>query len=401
MTEATPGGRCRPDRRRPRELFDATVALLRGLLGPAARLVLPAAGQRRPAAGDRPDHGLLGDQRRAVRRPAATPSPRSSEQAHLRRASAWSAFWVCQRLPVRTYRALARPGADRSRSCCSALLDVLRCWPTLKVLERPDARPARAPTSSGSTSARCSCSRPSWPSSALVALGRRRARPQGRARSAHWRELARPLFPVAGLLFVLVGYNDLGTMLCLVILFVGHALGGRRAAAGLRRRCSASRLLGIVGADRRCRASQLPARTGSTRSADPTSCTQHGDRATRPGRACSRSPTAAGSASGWARAALKWGWLPNGHNDFIFAVIAEELGVVGCLVVLALFAVLAYTGLRIARRVQRPVPPAGRGRRSPRLVAGRPSSTSAAWSACCRSPACRCRSSPTAAARWS
>ena len=50
----------------------------------------------------------------------------------------------------------------------------------------------------------------------------------------------------------------------------------------------------------------------------------------------------------------KWGWLPNGHNDFIFAVIAEELGVVGCSVVLALFGVLAYTGLRIARRVSHP-----------------------------------------------
>ena len=43
---------------------------------------------------------------------------------------------------------------------------------------------------------------------------------KGRAVGA-WRELARPLFPVAGLMFVLVGYNDLGTMLCLLILFVG------------------------------------------------------------------------------------------------------------------------------------------------------------------------------------
>ncbi len=51
---------------------------------------------------------------------------------------------------------------------------------------------------------------------------------------------------------------------------------------------------------------------------------------------------------------LKWNWLPEAHNDFIFAVIAEELGVVGCAVVLALFAVLAYTGLRIARRVEDP-----------------------------------------------
>ena len=53
-------------------------------------------------------------------------------------------------------------------------------------------------------------------------------------------------------------------------------------------------------------------------------------------------------------------------------VIAEELGVVGCVVVLALFAVLAYTGLRIARRVGRPVPPARRRRRSPPGSSARP-----------------------------
>jgi cell division protein FtsW len=46
----------------------------------------------------------------------------------------------------------------------------------------------------------------------------------------------------------------------------------------------------------------------------------------------------------------KWDYLPNAHNDFIFAIIGEELGMVGALAVLALFATLAYTGLRIARR---------------------------------------------------
>jgi cell division protein FtsW len=51
---------------------------------------------------------------------------------------------------------------------------------------------------------------------------------------------------------------------------------------------------------------------------------------------------------------LKWNWLPAADNDFIFAVIAEELGVMGCVVVLALFGVLAYTGLRIARRIDDP-----------------------------------------------
>src|SRR6185437_8383988 len=46
----------------------------------------------------------------------------------------------------------------------------------------------------------------------------------------------------------------------------------------------------------------------------------------------------------------KWSYLPNAHNDFIFAIIGEELGFIGAFAVLALFAVLAYTGLRIATR---------------------------------------------------
>ncbi|GAA5119476.1 putative lipid II flippase FtsW [Pseudonocardia adelaidensis] len=46
----------------------------------------------------------------------------------------------------------------------------------------------------------------------------------------------------------------------------------------------------------------------------------------------------------------KWSYLPNAHNDFIFAIVAEELGFIGAFAVLALFATLAYTGFRIAAR---------------------------------------------------
>jgi cell division protein FtsW len=46
----------------------------------------------------------------------------------------------------------------------------------------------------------------------------------------------------------------------------------------------------------------------------------------------------------------KWKYLPNVHNDFIFALIGEELGFLGCLLVLGLFAMLAITGIRIATR---------------------------------------------------
>jgi cell division protein FtsW len=48
---------------------------------------------------------------------------------------------------------------------------------------------------------------------------------------------------------------------------------------------------------------------------------------------------------------LKWGWVPNASTDFIFAIIGEELGLVGTLCVAFLYGGLAYAGLRIARRV--------------------------------------------------
>src|ERR1700761_9489090 len=47
----------------------------------------------------------------------------------------------------------------------------------------------------------------------------------------------------------------------------------------------------------------------------------------------------------------KWGWLPESTSDFIFAIIGEELGLVGTLCVTALYGGLAFAGLRVARRV--------------------------------------------------
>ncbi|MEV0686502.1 putative lipid II flippase FtsW [Nocardia sp. NPDC050378] len=53
---------------------------------------------------------------------------------------------------------------------------------------------------------------------------------------------------------------------------------------------------------------------------------------------------------GLGQSRAKWSYLPNSHNDFIFAIIGEELGFLGCMAVLALLAMFVYTGIRIALR---------------------------------------------------
>jgi cell division protein FtsW len=45
---------------------------------------------------------------------------------------------------------------------------------------------------------------------------------------------------------------------------------------------------------------------------------------------------------------MKYQWLPAAHTDSIFAIVGEELGLVGCLLLVGLFALLVYRGLRIA-----------------------------------------------------
>lgn len=270
----------------------------------------------------------------------------SIERQAISAAIGLAAFWVCQRLPVRTYRALARPSLILALLMLGTL-DVLALLADLEVLKNPTLGPIRADDLwlyvgplQLQPSEFAKIALVLWSADVLARKG---------AQAGAWRELSRPLFPMAGLLFVLVGYNDLGTMICLVVLVVGMLW-----AAGVRLRVFAGMLaVATVGIIALIKVPTHGYRVDRLNAFTNPELHELGDAYQ------AREGLFAIANGGWfgvglGEGRLKWGWLPNGHNDFIFAVIAEELGVIGCLVVLTLFGVLAYTGLRIARRCAHP-----------------------------------------------
>jgi cell division protein FtsW len=165
-----------------------------------------------------------------------------------------------------------------------------------------------------------------------------------RAKLGKFMHVAVPLvFPAGALLLLLVlGGGDLGTGLVLLAIIAGMLfaagvpgrmfLGAGAGAAAL------AATMALTSANRMGRIHAWLA--GCT---DPNKCFQtiHGQYALADG--------------GWWGVGLgasreKWSWLPEAHNDFIFAIIGEELGLPGTLVIIGLFGLLAFSCYRLVRR---------------------------------------------------
>jgi cell division protein FtsW len=163
-----------------------------------------------------------------------------------------------------------------------------------------------------------------------------------------WKHLLVPMVPVCGLVIALiVGQHDLGTSLVLMAVMIGMVW-----VVGAPTRLFVA-LIGGIGAIAIFFVNQESYRMRRVVNfTDPFA-----------------DPTAAGwqayhafyalSTGGWwgvgiGNSRQKWGNLPEAHTDFIFAVIGEELGLIGSLTVLALFLILAYAGVRIATRATEP-----------------------------------------------
>jgi cell division protein FtsW len=168
-----------------------------------------------------------------------------------------------------------------------------------------------------------------------------------RALLGEWKHLAVPLLPISGIMLLLVGHNDLGSMLLLLIVLLTLLW-----VSGVRFRIFGGLLaVGMVGVvalifGKGYRMDRITSFTDPFAVADDE------------GYQAVHGLLALGSGGWWGvglgQGREKWGYLPEEHNDFIFAVIGEELGVIGCFVVIALFGVFTYAGLRIARRVEDP-----------------------------------------------
>lgn len=164
-----------------------------------------------------------------------------------------------------------------------------------------------------------------------------------------WKQYVLPLAPIAGgaLLLVMLG-NDLGTTIILTAMVLGAMFFG-----GIRLRImTAITTVLAVGAFAAIRISssrsdRIDAWLTGCLEGDPVLlgryCYQplHGWQALANGGVFGL---------GLGNSESKWNWLPEAETDFIFAVIGEELGLVGALLVVALFVVLAICFVRIVRR---------------------------------------------------
>lgn len=158
------------------------------------------------------------------------------------------------------------------------------------------------------------------------------------------RRVLLPLVPVAMLILMLIVLQpDLGTTVALATILMALLWYG---GLSLRLFLTASGGLALAGMGLAMAAGYRSARVQSwlNPSADPEGAGYQ-----------SRQAMYSLADGGWfgrglGQSRAKWSYLPNAHNDFIFAIIGEELGLIGCIAVIALFGLLVFAGMRIALR---------------------------------------------------
>lgn len=162
-----------------------------------------------------------------------------------------------------------------------------------------------------------------------------------------WKHAVVPVLPGGGLLIVLVLLgHDLGTVIIMgLIMLAALFFAGARL-----------KLLGIIGL-----AAAALAAVFSMVSGNRTSRISAWLQLDCSAGLCDQANAGmyALASGGWfgvgiGQSRQKWNWIPEAHNDFIFAIIGEEFGLLGTLVVLVLFGILAVATVRVTMRHTQP-----------------------------------------------
>ena len=166
-----------------------------------------------------------------------------------------------------------------------------------------------------------------------------------------WRHVLVPVGPIVGVALVLVlAGNDLGSASIIVLLTLGTLFFAgvrlRHLAAAVATLAVAAVAFATLSLSRRNRIDAwLNGCIDPDLLNDECYQTVHGWEALAHGGVFG---------VGLGNSAGKWSWIPEADNDFIFAIIGEELGLLGCLLVLALFVLLALCFVRIIRMARDP-----------------------------------------------
>jgi cell division protein FtsW len=171
------------------------------------------------------------------------------------------------------------------------------------------------------------------------------ARKEKLGQLADWRHLVVPLMPGTGVLCLLVmAGDDLGTTFILLVIFLSllWVIGTPgRVYVGLLILMALAMLLMIISAPYRFqRFAGFLNPQGSATGVHMQAIQ---------GLRCIGSGGIFGVGLG--AGGCTWGWVPESTSDFIFAIVGEQLGLVGTLCVTALYGGMAFAGLRVARRV--------------------------------------------------
>ena len=163
-----------------------------------------------------------------------------------------------------------------------------------------------------------------------------------------WWHVIIPVVPGAGMVIALVMLgNDLGTVIVIAAitaagLYFAGVPGRMLAIAGIIG--AAGAVLGTISSTNRiCRITSWLGTASQT-------CTDQFDFDFQSTNGMYGLAQGSWTGLGLGQSRQKYNWLPEAHNDFIFAIIGEELGLVGTLVVLILFAILGIAIFRVVVR---------------------------------------------------